>query len=150
MFPPPVVKPDELIVIAPPNVELLSKVTSNPRAVTFVVNAMVLVPESVTAPPAVRVRLPLIVDAARSNAPVSLKTAFSALTTVTEPPKLFALSRVMFPGPAVMLVVPVIAKVPVSVTSPAAVRIKLREIVDVPANSTAVASFKVISRPLTT
>ena len=90
-------------------------------------------------------------DAARSNAPVSLKVAFSALTTVTEPPKLFALSRVMlFPGPAVMLVVPVIAKVPVSVTSPAAVRIKLREIVDVPANSTAVASFKVISRPLTT
>ena len=79
-------------------------------------------PLSVIAPPAVTVRLPLIVEAPRSMELVSTSVTFLPLTTLTEPVKSLALSSVMsLPEPAVSSVLPLTDRLPLSVIAPPAV-----------------------------
>ena len=88
-------------------------------------------PELVIAPPEVTVRLPLIVEAPRSMAPVSLSVTFLPLTTLTALTKSLALLSVMLLAePAVRVVVPVTARAPLSVMEPFAVTVRLPLIVD--------------------
>ena len=102
-------------------------------AVRLVVPVIANAPLSVIAPAAVTTRSPLIVDAPKPIAPMSLRVTLSALTIVTSPPKLFALSSVMsLAAPAVRLVVPVIANAPLSVIAPVAVTTRSPLMVDAP------------------
>ena len=104
-----------------------------PPAVRLVVPVTLRSPLSVIAPWAVTVRLPLIVEAPRSMALVSLSDTFLPLTTLTAPPKSFAASSVMsLPEPAVSVVVPVIERLPLSVIVPFAVTARLPLIVEAP------------------
>ena len=107
-------------------------------------------PLSVIAPSAVTVRLPLIVDAPKSSAPVSTSDTSLPLPTLTAPPKSLASSSVMsFAAPAERLVVPAIERLPLSVIVPLAVTARLPLTVDAP-RSMAPTSFSVTFLPLTT
>ena len=95
-------------------------------AVSVVVPVISSFPLSLIAPPALRLRLPLTVEAPRSIAPASFSVTFLPLTMLTAPLKLLlAVSSTMsLPAPAVSEVVPVMASAAVSVM-PAALRAAL-------------------------
>ena len=77
-----------------------------------------------TVPPLLIIHVPLIVDAANSIAAFSVTATFAPVNA-NAPKVEAASSKVMFPVPASIVVAPVIAKVPLSVTSPDAVTLKL-------------------------
>ena len=107
-------------------------------------------PLCVTFPPVVTVRRPLIVEAPRSSAFVSLSVTALPLTMATVP-KLFATasSVTLLPKPAVIEVVPGTTSVPLSETRPAAVTVRPPVSVT-PAKSMAPVSLKVALAPFTT
>ena len=89
-------------------------------------------PLCVTAPPAVRPKVPVIVEAPKIMAPASLKSTFPPLVTTTVEKLLAALFRVILLAPAAKVVVPVTAKAPLWVTSPWAVNPRVPLMVEAP------------------
>ena len=95
-----------------------------PVAVTVSRPVTFQVPLSVTAPPDVTVKPPVAVVAPRSVAPASRTVTLVPVSTRVpnvEP----AWSSVMALAPAAIVVVPVIARLPLSVTAPVVVRLKV-------------------------
>ena len=135
----------------PPNWFALSSVMSLAEpASSVVIPETKRSPLSVIEPLEVTVRLPLIVDAPRSSAPVSTSDTSLPLTTLTVPPKLLSLSSVMsLAAPALRLVVPETFTAPLSVIVPLAVTTRLPLIVEAP-RSMAFVSLSVTFRPLVT
>ena len=118
----------------------LSRVTACALALTVVVPEICTAPVSLTAPPALSTKLPATFS--RSAAPLASSTAPPAVTPrsppavvcprLMAPPEMLALpvarspaSRITLPAPAAMTKVPPTAVAPLSVMSPAALRLKL-------------------------
>ena len=136
---------------APPKSLAASSVMSLGRpAQRLVVPVIERLPLSVIAPLAVTASLPLIVEAPRSMAPVSLSVTSFPLLTLTVPPKVLTASSVMsLAPPAVRLVVPVTLRAPLSVIDPLAVTARLPLIAEAP-RSMPLVSLIVTFLPLTT
>ena len=139
-----------LFALVTPTVEkllLLSKVMllATPAA-KVVVPVTVRAPLSVMAPREVTASVPLTVEVPRSIAPVSLRATLLPFAIKTEPPKSFALSRVIsLAAPAAKVVVPPTVRVPVSLMRPVVEMLKLPVTFKFPAKSTAPAAVTIIS-----